>query len=75
MAEQGQEKRIRYAKPEAVDIGGVASITGASCRTGGQFDNPGNPRCQGTGNGDTHYCSTGNSARGTSCVVGNSYTP
>jgi hypothetical protein len=57
MTKRDSKKRISYVKPEALDVGSVASIMGASCVFG---DGVENGTCQSTGNAATKVCLNGN---------------
>jgi hypothetical protein len=49
MASQDSENRIQYQKPEALELGPVAAIIGASCASGEIIINP--ETCINTGSG------------------------
>ncbi len=56
------QKKIAYQKPEALDLGAVAPVIGASCADGNNFGST--QSCLPTGNNATFTCNTGNSASG-----------
>ena len=68
------QKKIAYQKPEALDLGAVAPVVGASCANGNNFET--NNTCWDTGNNASWICNTGNSASGPApgfnCSTGNS---
>lgn len=59
MAEQQSINRLRYVKPEALDIGGVAPILGASCVDGDKIVNG---ACKPYGSGAAGDCKVGSEA-------------
>jgi hypothetical protein len=62
--EENLKKRMRYARPEAIDIGGVAPIIGASCRNG---DHITTTVCAQQGN-TASFCSTGATGTVSNCA-------
>ena len=57
-------EKIRYEKPEALDLGGVAPIMGQSCGVGEVITGP---DCQTTGNDATTFCFGDGNAAGEDC--------